>query len=342
MIGRVLWSTNRTGEIVGDKAGNERPPNAGLVAQGLTKSYGGRLAADDVSFTVRGSEITGFLGPNGSGKSTTMRMLVGLSRPDRGQSLLDGTPVARYHNPGLRLGALLDASAIHDGRSVRETMSIATQTMGLARSTGDEWLSRVGLASVARRRAGTLSLGMRQRLGLAIACVGSPRYLVLDEPMNGLDTEGIGWVKALLRRVADDGAGVLISTHLIGEIEDLADRVVVIDRGRVVVEADPRELGARRTLVRSADDMELVRALEVAGHPATTTAHGVTTAAATDVVGRVALSAAISLIELREERAKLASFVLDNTRGEFAARDVLEQAGASAVAVVPASEGTSS
>lgn len=324
------------------QGGNESPVSAGLVAQGLTKSYGGRLAADDVSFSVRGGEITGFLGPNGSGKSTTMRMLVGLSRPDRGQAILDGTPVAAYHNPGLRLGALLDAGAIHGGRSVRETMTIATQTMGLARSTGDEWLSRVGLSSVARRRAGTLSLGMRQRLGLAVACVGSPRYLVLDEPMNGLDTEGIGWVKSLLRRVADDGAGVLISTHLIGEIEDLADRVVVIDRGRVVIEADPHELGAPLTVVRSADDAALVRALEAAGCPAMTTSHGVTTAAATDVVGRVALSAAVALIELREERARLASFVLDNTRGEFAARDGLETVGTPSMATEPRPERTSS
>jgi len=292
----------------------------GLVADGLTKSYGRRLAVDDVSFTVRSGEITGFLGPNGSGKSTTMRMLVGLSRPDRGQSVLEGVSVAAHHNPGLRLGALLDASAVHGGRSVRETMRIATQTLGLGRSTGDEWLARVGLASVARRRAGTLSLGMRQRLGLAMACVGSPSYLVLDEPMNGLDTEGIGWIKALLRHAADDGAGVLISTHLIGEIEDLADRVVVINRGRVVVEADPRELGSTRTVVRSADDVELVRALELAGHAATATTEGVTTAAPTDVVGRIALLAAIALVELRQERARLASFVLDNTTGEFAAR----------------------
>jgi ABC-2 type transport system ATP-binding protein len=161
---------------------------------------------------------------------------------------------------------------------------------------------------------------MRQRLGLAMACVGSPRYLVLDEPMNGLDTEGIGWVKALLRHVADDGAGVLISTHLIGEIEDLADRVVVIDRGRVVIEADPRELGSTQTLVRSVDDAELIRALESAGHTASATDNGVVTAAPTDVVGRIALLAAISLVELRQERVRLASFVLDNTTGEFASQ----------------------
>ena len=318
------WMTSRrTGAEVQGHEGRHHPQSEGLVAWGLTKRYAGQVAADDVSFTVRSGEIAGFLGPNGSGKSTTMRMLVGLSRPDRGQAILDGVPVPSYHNPGLRLGALLDASAIHGGRSVRETMRITTQTLGLRHSTGDEWLARVGLASVARRRAGTLSLGMRQRLGLAVACVGSPRYLVLDEPMNGLDTEGIGWVKALLRHLADDGVGVLISTHLIAEIEDVADRVVVIDRGRVVVEADPRELGSTRTVVRSADDAALIRALEMAGHTAQTGPNGITTGAPTEVVGRVALLAAISLVELRQERPRLASFVLDNTTGEFAARDVL-------------------
>jgi ABC-2 type transport system ATP-binding protein len=292
----------------------------GLCAAGLTKTYGRRAVVEDVSFTVRPGEVTGFLGPNGSGKSTTMRMLVGLSRPDRGTAMLDGTPVASLHSPGLRLGALLDAGAVHTGRTVQESMRVVTCTLGLPRAVGDEWLERVGLGAVRRRRAGALSLGMRQRLGIATAFVASPRYVVLDEPMNGLDTEGIGWIKSLLRYVADEGAGVLVSTHLIGEIEDVADRVVVIDRGHVVAEADPRSLGVAQTLVRSEDDARLAGAIEIAGHDVTTTRDGVTTAAPSDEVGRIALAAGVALVELRQERARLASFVLDHTTGEFATR----------------------
>ncbi|MFE7508223.1 ABC transporter ATP-binding protein [Promicromonospora sp. NPDC057488] len=291
----------------------------GLEARSLFKSYGSRRVVEDVDLLARSGEITGFLGPNGAGKSTTMRMLAGLSRPDAGDVLVDGAPVRSVPNFGRTVGLLLDASAVHSGRSVRESMRIVTQTMGVPAARGDDLLDAVGLGSVLGRRMGGLSLGMRQRFGLAVALSGSPRYLILDEPMNGLDTEGIGWIKALLREFRDAGGGVLLSTHLIGEIQGVADRVVVINRGRIVAQGRPDEMGSQRTLVRSVDDDALVAALRVAGHDVRADESGLVLDIDPEAVGRTALDAGIVLIELRRVGEDLASYVLDHTDGEFAA-----------------------
>lgn len=291
----------------------------GLVATSLSKSYGKRRVVDDVNLIAPAGAVTGFLGPNGAGKSTTMRMLAGLSRPDTGDAFVDGVAVRGIPNFGRTVGLLLDASAVHSGRSVRESMRIVTQTMGVPAARGTDLLDAVGLSSVLGRRMSGLSLGMRQRFGLAAALAGSPRYLILDEPMNGLDTEGIGWVKALLREFRDAGGGVLLSTHLIGEIQGLADRVIVINRGRIVAQGRPDELGSQRTLVRSVDDDGLARALRAAGHQARRDASGLLLDTDPETVGRVALDVGIVVVELRRVGADLASYVLDHTDGEFAA-----------------------
>ena len=298
-------------------------PGEGLAAAGLTKRYRGRTVVDDVSFTVRPGEVTGFLGPNGAGKSTTMRMLCGLSRPSAGSALLDGVTIGEVVDPGRALGALLDAGAFHRGRTVAETMRLVTLTIGLPASEGAAALELVGLGGVGRRRAGALSLGMRQRLGLAVALVGRPRYLVLDEPMNGLDAEGIGWVKQVLGHYARSGGGVLVSTHLIGEIAGLADRVVVIDRGRVVAEARPHELGGEpRTRVRSVDDRALGTALLSAGVEVDEQDDCLLVSAAPETVGREALARGIALVELASVQVDLADYVLAHTRGEYSATPV--------------------
>lgn len=293
--------------------------DGGLVARSLSKSYANRRVVDDVDLIAPAGAITGFLGPNGAGKSTTMRMLAGLSRPDTGDALVDGVAVRDIPNFGRTVGLLLDASAVHSGRSVRESMRIVTQTMGLPAAHGRDLLGTVGLSSVLGRRMGGLSLGMRQRFGLAVALAGSPRYLILDEPMNGLDTEGIGWVKGLLREYSAAGGGVLLSTHLIAEIQGVADRVIVINRGRIVAQGRPDELGGRRTLVRSVDDDALTTALKAAGHEPQTDVSGLLLDSDPESVGRVALDAGIVITELRRIGADLASYVLDHTDGEFAA-----------------------
>lgn len=291
-----------------------------MRADGLSKAYGRRPVVEEVSFQVPREAVTGFLGPNGAGKTTTMRMLTGLSLPDEGAALLDGRPVRQVANLGRHLGLLLDSSAMHSGRTVRETMRIVTQTMGVPLSRGDALLEEVGLGTVRGRRAGALSMGMRQRLGIAVALAGSPDYLVLDEPMNGLDTEGIGWLKELLREFAAAGGGVLLSTHLIGEIQDLADHVVVINRGRVVAEARPGELGDSERLVRSSDDTALLAALGSVGFAARVEGQAILTEASLERVGQVAFEAGVPLVELREARRDLAKYVRQHTDGEFAAR----------------------
>lgn len=290
-----------------------------MEARSLSKNYGNRRVVEDLNLIAPPGEITGFLGPNGAGKSTTMRMLAGLSRPDAGDVFVDGAAVRSVPNFGRTVGLLLDASAVHSGRSVRESMRIVTQTLGVPATRGNDLLEAVGLSSVLGRRMGGLSLGMRQRFGLAVALAGSPRYLILDEPMNGLDTEGIGWIKTLLRDYRDAGGGVLLSTHLIGEIQGVADRVVVINRGRIVAQGRPDELGSQRTLVRSVDDEALVAALTAAGHEVQTDGTGILVDSDPEVVGRAALDAGVVLIELRRTGEDLATYVLDHTDGEFAA-----------------------
>jgi ABC-2 type transport system ATP-binding protein len=214
-----------------------------IEVAGLTKRYGRHTAVDDVSFTVQQGRITGFLGANGAGKSTTMRMLVGLTRPTAGASTVLGRDYRRLPNPGRHAGVLLDATAQHAGRTGREVLRLAAIVLGLDLRRVDEMIEMVGLtAAEARRRTGTYSLGMRQRLGIGHALLGEPRVLILDEPANGLDPAGIHWMRGLLRRFADDGGSVLLSSHLLHEVEVVADDLVVIAAGSVVARGTKRDL----------------------------------------------------------------------------------------------------
>ncbi len=205
-----------------------------ITASSLTKRYGRIIAADDVTFTCEAGTVTGFLGRNGAGKSTTLRIITGLTRPDVGSATVAGRPFAALANPARTVGTLLDAAAFHDGRTGRETLRIACTVIGVPGSRADELLDAVGLAGDADRRVGGYSLGLRQRLGLAHALLGQPRVLILDEPANGLDPEGIAWIRALLRDFADRGGTVLLSSHLLAEVQATADHLVIIDHGRVI------------------------------------------------------------------------------------------------------------
>ncbi|WP_122817031.1 ABC transporter ATP-binding protein [Nocardioides pantholopis] len=273
-----------------------------ITVESLTKRYGAFTAVDDVSFTAEPGRVTGFLGPNGAGKSTSMRVMVGLTPPTSGRATIAGRPYAALPNPGLEVGVLLDASAQHAGRTGREILTIAQQTMGLPRSRVQEMVDLVSLTGTeADRRVRNYSLGMRQRLGIATALIGDPEVLVLDEPANGLDPAGIRWMRDLLRDYANRGGTVLLSSHLLHEIEVIADDLVVIGNGRIVAQGTKAELlEAAGTVVRAADPARLERALHGSGIAATASPDGAfRTDADTDLVGQVALAAGIALTELR-------------------------------------------
>ncbi|HWD70723.1 MAG TPA: ATP-binding cassette domain-containing protein [Solirubrobacteraceae bacterium] len=278
-----------------------------IEANSLTKRYGARTAARDVSFRCEPGTVTGFLGPNGAGKSTTLKMLCGMAQPTSGHSTLLGRPFAEIPNPGRRIGVLIDASAQHSGRRGAEVLATSAQLMGVDQRRVGEMLELVGLDGAAgRKRVGKYSLGMRQRLGIAHALLGDPEVLILDEPANGLDPEGMRWMRALLRDFADRGGTVLLSSHLLGEVQATADRLVVIARGEIVAQGSPGELtgGGARTIVRTADgaasDRALRRALaaeEIIAREAPD--GGLLTEADPEVVGRAALRGGVALTELR-------------------------------------------
>ena len=274
-----------------------------IEVEDLTKNYGRYTAVDHVSFTAAPGRVTGFLGPNGAGKSTTMRMMVGLTRPTSGRATLSGRRFADLPNPGLEVGVLLDASAQHAGRTGREILTVTQRTMGLPRRRVDEMIARVGLTpDEADRRVRNYSLGMRQRLGIATALVGEPEVLILDEPANGLDPAGIRWMRDLLRDYADRGGTVLLSSHLLHEIEVVADDLVVIGDGRIVAQGTKAELlRGVGTIVRTRRPAVLARALAESGATVTPGQDGaLTTDADTEQVGSVALAAGVALLELRE------------------------------------------
>jgi ABC-2 type transport system ATP-binding protein len=282
----------------------------------LTKHYRGVIAVDDISFTARPGRVTGFLGPNGAGKSTTMRIMVGLTPASSGNVEVLGGRYVDLPNPGLEVGVLLDASAQHAGRTGREILTIAALTMGLPPSRVLEMLRTVSLTETeADRRVRSYSLGMRQRLGIATALIGDPAVLVLDEPANGLDPAGIRWMRDLLRAYADAGGTVLLSSHLLHEIEVIADDIVVIGHGRIVAQGTKQELLAGAdTLVSSADDAQLGAALADAGLTVTAADDALRVEADPDVVGRLALAAGIALTELRgAEGAGLEELFLELT-----------------------------
>ncbi|MGN6252103.1 MAG: ABC transporter ATP-binding protein [Marmoricola sp.] len=268
----------------------------------LTRRYGAFTAVDDVSFTAEAGRVTGFLGPNGAGKSTTMRVLTGLTPATSGSARILGRDFADLPNPGRQIGVLLDASAQHAGRTGREILRIARLTMGVPAARVEEMLHLVSLTEEeADRRVRNYSLGMRQRLGIAVALLGEPEVLVLDEPANGLDPAGIRWMRDLLRGFADDGGTVLLSSHLLHEIEVIADDIVVIGNGRIVAQGTKAELLASTgTLARAGDGSALHAALLEAGHDSRPQdAHTVHTDADPATVGQIALGAGIALTELR-------------------------------------------
>ena len=219
-----------------------------ITVQNLTKRYGSLIAVDDITFTAPAGTVTGFLGPNGAGKSTTMRVAVGLTRATSGSVRVLGGDYTDRPTPAARVGVLLDASAQHAGRTGREVLTLGAMTLGVPRSRVDQVLEQVGLTQrESRKRVGTYSLGMRQRLGIGHALLGNPEVLILDEPANGLDPQGIHWMRSLLRGFADAGGTVLLSSHLLHEVQQVADRIVMIGNGRIVVDAAMEELLAEGT-----------------------------------------------------------------------------------------------
>jgi ABC-2 type transport system ATP-binding protein len=284
-----------------------------ITAEALTKHYGVVPVVEDVSFTCAPGTVTGFLGPNGAGKSTTLRMITGLTRPNAGRATVAGRRYAAIPNPARVVGTLLDASAMHPGRTGRNTLELAAQLAGVPPLRVDEVLPMVGLTGkTADKRVGTYSLGMRQRLGIGQALIGHPQVLILDEPANGLDPEGIAWMRSLLRDFADQGGTVLLSSHLLAEVEATVDWLVVIRSGQVVARGRLAELlSTSKLVVRTTDQPLLGQALSDAGVPHAVEDDGsisVDTSAGTtaEQVARLAANAGILVIELREsDRAAL-------------------------------------
>lgn len=285
--------------------------DAMITIEHLTKRYAPGVGVEDVSFVCETGAVTGFLGPNGAGKSTTLRMVSGLTRPNAGSSNIDGVAYRDLPEPGRRVGVLLDASAQHSGRTGREALTLAAMTMGLSRDRVDQVLQLVGLnETAAKRRIGNYSLGMRQRLGIAHALLGDPGILVLDEPANGLDPEGIIWMRRLLSEFADRGGTVLLSSHLLHEVQAVADRLVIIGKGRIVANGTTVELLAGQgtsTSVMGLDPAALARALEAAQlafRQAPNPAGGRDAVSfrvdgSAEQVGRAAAAAGVVLTELR-------------------------------------------
>jgi ABC-2 type transport system ATP-binding protein len=259
--------------------------------------------------------VTGFLGPNGAGKTTTLRILVGLTPPSRGSATVGGHPYSRIANPGLHVGVLLDASAQHAGRTGREVLTVGAEVMGLASSRVDEMIELVGLTpSEAKRRVRDYSLGMRQRLGIAHALLGDPSILILDEPANGLDPAGIHWMRGLLRDFADRGGTVLLSSHLLNEVEIVADEMVLIGGGRILAQGSKAELlRASGTYVKATETDALEQALRRAGVTITSSNGAIRADVEPVLIGQIASSAGIALIELRPDGAGLEEMFLDLT-----------------------------
>jgi ABC-2 type transport system ATP-binding protein len=302
--------------------------DATIEVRDLRKSYGRTVAVDDLSFTVEPGQVTGFVGPNGAGKSTTMRVILGLDAPDAGTALVGGRPYHSLRTPLREVGALLDAGAIHPGRPARDHLLWMAHYSGLPRRRVDEVLELVGLASVARRRTGGFSLGMQQRLGIAAALLGDPPVLMFDEPVNGLDPEGIQWIRGLLRSLAGQGRAVLVSSHLMGELEGTADHLVVIGRGRLVADTTVRDLLAAasggRIVLRTSMRAEAMTALANNGATVAATDRDAITVSGLPAERIVAVltEARLPFSELAAHRASLEEAYMELTRGsvEFSAR----------------------
>ncbi|MFF7377167.1 ABC transporter ATP-binding protein [Streptomyces massasporeus] len=299
-----------------------------IDVQDLTKEFGGRRAVDRLTVRVRPGRVTGFLGPNGAGKSTTMRLVLGLDRPTAGSATIGGRPYASLHEPLRHVGALLDAQAAHGSRTARDHLRVLAASNRIPDRRADEVLEETGLASVARRRVRTYSLGMRQRLGIAAALLGDPEVVMLDEPSNGLDPEGIVWIRRLLRRLAEEGRTVLVSSHLMNETASFADHLVVLGRGRLLADTPMRDfIHARvqpRVRIRTTDPVALTTALARHGHDAQEHAEGHWTVhdARVDDIGRIASAAGVPVLELAAEEGTLeqAYFDLTGSETEFTAQ----------------------
>jgi ABC-2 type transport system ATP-binding protein len=277
-----------------------------IDVKGLTRAYGSFIAVDDISFTCKRGTVTGFLGPNGAGKTTTMRVMVGLTPATHGDVTIGGHHYRDIPNPGRHVGVLLDASAQHAGRTGREVLEIGARTMGLPASRVDEMLELVSLdEKESRRRVGNYSLGMRQRLGIAHALLGDPTVLILDEPANGLDPAGIRWMRGLLKSYADQGGTVFLSSHLLHEVEQIADEMILIGNGKIVARGTRDELlrdatgGVSTTLVTAVDNHQLMAALTEKGLHASPAGAGLRVTAEPIDVGRVAAERQIVLTDLR-------------------------------------------
>ncbi|MFD1535816.1 ABC transporter ATP-binding protein [Nonomuraea guangzhouensis] len=289
-----------------------------IALEGLTKRYGGKTAVDGLTFTVEPGRVTGFFGPNGAGKSTTMRMILGLDRPDGGSVTVNGRDYVNVPLPMREVGALLDARALHGTRTARNHLRWLAHTNAIPDKRVDEVLRLVGLESVARKRSGTFSLGMGQRLGIAAALLGDPKVLLFDEPVNGLDPEGIKWIRELMRGLADEGRTVLVSSHLMSEMALTADHLVVIGRGRLIADVGMREFVRHSSgvLVR-ADDQELLTARLIGAgasvEPGPEAALIVTGLAAGEI-GKLAMEAGVALSELTPQRLSLEEAYMNLTR----------------------------
>ena len=293
-----------------------------LEVREIRKSYGGTVAVDGLSFSVQPGEVTGFVGPNGAGKSTTMRLILGLDAPDGGEALVNGHRYASLVKPLTQVGALLDADAVHPSRRARNHLLWMARSNRITDRRVDEVLEQVGLATVARKRAGGFSLGMRQRLGIAAALLGDPPVLMFDEPTNGLDPDGIIWIRGLMRSLAAERRVVLVSSHLMSELQDTADRLVVIGRGRLVAETTVAALLASV----SKDQVEVVTTHRseatsvLANAGATVTVSGadgvVVQGLPGDAIASLLSAAGVSFVELRRHRASLEEAYMELSRGE--------------------------
>jgi ABC-2 type transport system ATP-binding protein len=291
-----------------------------IEATGLSKRYGAKVAVDGLSFVVQPGSVTGFLGPNGSGKSTTMRLLLGLDRPTAGTASINGRRYEQLKAPLCEVGALLEARAIHTGRSARNHLLALAATHGIGRRRVDELLGLVGLTHVADKRVGSFSLGMGQRLGIASALLGDPHTLILDEPVNGLDPEGILWIRTLLRSLAAEGRTIFVSSHLMSEMSQTATHLIVIGQGRLIADASVAEFtaaaGRSVVRVRSEEAPRLHDLLAADGVSVTSTERDLLTVTglSSAEIGKVAAEARIALIELTPQQASLEEAFMELTR----------------------------
>jgi ABC-2 type transport system ATP-binding protein len=291
-----------------------------IEASGLSKRYGATIAVDRLSFTVPPTRVTGFLGPNGAGKSTTMRLILGLDAPGGGAVTVNGRPYASYRRPLFEVGALLEARSFHGGRSAYNHLLCLARSNGIGRSRVGDVLDLVGLDRAARKRAGGFSLGMGQRLGIAAALLGDPAVLVLDEPVNGLDPEGVAWMRALLKSLAAEGRTVLVSSHLMSEMENTADQLIIIGRGKLIAQAAIGDLLAAgsgsHVKARSPQAGELAALLQARGAAVNRGEDGTltVTGATTDAIGEIARANGITLAELSLQQASLEERYMELTR----------------------------